>query len=202
MSAARIRIWPFVCLTIFVCAAGIVVGGFFGRLAVSLAESRWTINLGIGLGGFGGLVAGIVWCTAMIRRAIRKGTADLVARGSILGLGVGLLATCILHGGLFLTAMALVIRSGREPRLPESEYFLVIVVALICGAVAGLLTGFICGVLCWVAAGLADVRPTGTPAKAAVPPREHDRDPPADLETQVGPDGKDQPARPADRQDD
>jgi hypothetical protein len=81
-----------------------------------------------------GLLAGIIWCIVMIRRARQQGPTRLGAGGAVVGLMVGSLSAVLVHLGLGWGAGKLSVEG--------------IMIGLVCGVIAGAILGGICGVLC------------------------------------------------------
>ena len=121
-------------LRIIVCVAGTCVGAFFGS---------FDYPLGTLLGAVGGFAAGLVWTRVMLRRA-RAGFSRgrLVNAGTGWGIVVGLLATAILWGGLFIRGVAQghVTGGGVLGALATIG-----MIAIICAVVGGSITGAVCG---------------------------------------------------------
>lgn len=131
---ARIRL-P-VGLTIFVCCVGAFVGGFFGLLAGGfygdLEGPNWA-SLGMPTGAGAGLLAGLLWCSWILRVFRLRTPARLTGAGLLAGAVTGCLATAILH-------TVLIIASGIIN--PE-----ILLIALICALVSGTLAGGLCGIV-------------------------------------------------------
>ena len=98
-------------------------------------------NVGSIAGGAGGLVAGILWCSIVVRLAIRRPGANVTLHGCWTGVVVGLLATIVLHVPLAYAAEYAV----------GSPQMIIIAIGVACGIVAGAIVGAICGAVCrWV----------------------------------------------------
>ena len=96
-------------LFLFVCVAGVLVGGLFGSLApwlYSLLDvPQYLFTTGIVFGGMSGLLAGVLWCFWFLRKIQSPPPYhSVVGRGTLFGVLVGILATVILHAGLMLAA--------------------------------------------------------------------------------------------------
>jgi hypothetical protein len=148
MTTPPDRIWPFVALTIIVCAAAGFAGFFFGALAAGgYGQEPGAPNFevvlpgGMLLGTASGLLVGGAWCWYMIRLARSEPGVPLILQGALFGLLSGLASTLVLHAGLMAN-------SGMV-NLP------VLGIGLLCGIVAGLVVGLMGGVLCKVARILA-----------------------------------------------
>lgn len=122
-------------LTIVVCAAGTLVGAFFGLLGgVPYAGPDIKVPLiGHWIGGAAGLLAGIVWCAVMTRMTAGGLRRGVVRAGFWLGIAAGVVATLILHVGLMMAA--------------GHWTYVGIGIGLPCGVVAGAVTGLICGAI-------------------------------------------------------
>jgi len=127
-------------LLLFLCVAGVLVGGFFGSLAPMLYDleaPRILFQAGLVLGCVGGFFAGALWYLRMLSM-IRTGPSywSVVGRGALNGLLAGILATVILHAGL----MVVTTRWALEALLG----------GLLFGAPAGAIVGAFCGAIVWI----------------------------------------------------
>ena len=154
-TPVRIRRMPLVILVVAVCLASVVVGWFFGGLAgagyafapsspLGLKVPGWYVGrAGVLAGAFGGVLAGLVWCEAVVRRAMHRESTDGVAlAGGGWGVLVGVLTTVAVHGTLLWVARSVDWPIQRE----QIEYFGLI--GLTCGIVAGGLLGLLSGAAC------------------------------------------------------
>ncbi|MBP7747994.1 MAG: hypothetical protein KA383_17915 [Phycisphaerae bacterium] len=128
-----------VLFTCIVLVLGTVTAGFFGLFAgaaygfmVSWDAPVFGV-IGLCCGAFAGLLAGVAWCWVMIRRARRSSERGLAGLGALVGFGVGVLSTILLH------ALLMFMSSHADD--------MVLLIGLGCGAVAGLAVGAICGAL-------------------------------------------------------
>jgi hypothetical protein len=117
-------------LLIVVC----VVGGGVGALFGSFDHPKGTI-----LGALGGVVAGALWTGIMLLHAwCGLSGGGLVGAGTLWGIGVGLLATFILHGGLAVW----------DPKLGyDGAGMIYLEIGLACAIPAGAITGAVCGTM-------------------------------------------------------
>jgi hypothetical protein len=128
-------------LLIIVCVAGACVGALFGAIA-SVFFGSPKFPLGTVLGAVGGGVAGFCWTWIMLgysRTGLSRG--KLVFVGTGWGIIVGLLATAILQGGLFIQAKVL-------GHAVDDDFGIIILIwmgAAVCAVVGGAITGAICG---------------------------------------------------------
>jgi uncharacterized membrane protein len=127
---------------VFVCvvlALGAGTAWFFGGLAGSMygfpheSESQAYGAVGGVWGAITGLIAAAIWCWRMIAKARRTAATGLAWSGAILGLGVGVLATVLLH-------LLLMYWSERPNAILPA-------IGLLFGVVSGLIVGAICGAL-------------------------------------------------------
>lgn len=133
-----------IALVLFVMAvvvAGVVTAWFFGALAGSTLQigfndgpSNFVFAVGQWWGAFTGLIAGIVWCSLVVPRAVRSAGRGIGQAGAATGACVGLLSTVLLHGGLAIAV--------------GTFNLFILLVGLACGAGSGALVGAVCGWAC------------------------------------------------------
>lgn len=166
-----IRRRPVAILVAVVCVVAMAVSAFLGGAAgsgyafsnaIMLDSFMWSASshdstafarllrthdvfedLGAIAGGGGGLVAGILWCSVVVRLAIRRPGANAALHGCWMGVVASLLATAMLHVPL---AYAAEYAAGN----PQTT---IIGIGVACGVVAGAVVGAICGTVCrWTVA--------------------------------------------------
>jgi len=153
-----IRKTPLVILVVAVSLASVVLGVFFGFLA-GAGYVVWhgegggkrpveiLLLTGSTTGGVGGLLAGLLWCRVMFRKAlVGESGGTLAATGGRWGLLVGVATAVLLHvvlvATLFIVVFPLAIGSITQ----------LIGIGLACGVVAGGLLGLLSGaVWAWLA---------------------------------------------------
>ena len=72
------------------------------------------------------------------------GQGRILAAGTVWGIVVGLLATAILHGGLYIAGMVQAHEAGRHAPGIDAA---VLGIAVACAVVGGAITGFVCGAI-------------------------------------------------------
>lgn len=157
-SALRWPIGVFICV---VLALGAGTAGFFGLLAGHMYgfPDRSGLEVFGPVGGVWGAITGLIaagiWCWRMIAKARRPAAAGLAWHGALLGLGVGVLATVLLHAVLMYF-------SGRPNAILP-------LIGLLFGVVNGLVVGAICGALLrwFVPVATSPVTPDGVDGSGA-----------------------------------
>jgi hypothetical protein len=139
-ASMKTKVGPLVGLTIGVSVVAALVGAFFGGVAGQMYVSESVRNkaqlasAGMWWGGGSGFVVGLLWCQAMIARAVRFGPRKLGRIGAVCGLVAGALSTLVLH-----IALARVAGLGGLGMLDFG---------MVVGLPAGLVVGAICGSVC------------------------------------------------------
>ena len=155
-----------------VCLASTLIGCFFGLLAALEYQpisrgvpgipppAQSLFSVGEWTGGLGGLLAGLLWCRVMFRKALsREPDEELAGVGVKWGMLVGAATTVVLHAALFIADCVI-----RQPASYGAPSLILVSIGLICGVGAGGFLGLLSGAACKRVAKLALLQGTAVDA--------------------------------------
>lgn len=125
---------------IIVCVGWAIIGAFFGHVDSYFGKSRCLFPEGMIIGAIGGLLAALVWCRAVISRAITAARSGLTFAGSAIrrgfywGMLVGAVSAVAVHTCIW----------GILGRLEVKVIGVILMFGLAIGFAVGMTTGFVC----------------------------------------------------------